>query len=128
MPRAISIMPTRPGSRRSTAGSDRQRQDPNVIRIGRVVNHGEFVAAVHVRITEHCSAPHQLAHFSDASVKRKCTPGTRVSSAFLEPSSRCKCSASSQDMALRERAAHVVEERMYAWAAGSNYGKDCSGT
>ena len=41
-----------------------RRHDPNIIRIGRVVDNGEFVAAVHVRIAKDRPAPHQLAHFS----------------------------------------------------------------
>jgi hypothetical protein len=41
-----------------------RRYDPNIIRIGRVVDNGECVAAVHVRIAKGRPAPHQLAHFS----------------------------------------------------------------
>ena len=41
-----------------------RRYNPNIIRIGRVVDNGEFVAAVHVRIAKDRPAAHQLAHFS----------------------------------------------------------------
>jgi len=64
-----------------------RRYDPNIIRIGRVIDDGESVAAVHVRIAEGRPAPHRLEHFSRC--KREAELHTRYTGEL--DFSRAKC-------------------------------------